>query len=293
MTWGRPEMRIGHIEDKDLLEAIKDFYSPCSCEGFCLRAGSPGEGLNIDLINIELSLACQGQCALCGVKAPDWKGHYDYYQSLEKVIERLKPKRLLVQGGEVLIQKKSMEWLRSLEKKYPGLRIELVTNGNVDMDRVGEIEALFTSVSISMMAFEPATYERVMGMDFEKTLKFAEQLARGKAYLILKYLVTPVSIHEANLFLAWAIKLHPGKILFDDASTARYLVRDTGDRFWDKISERTGVKIKEVLTCHKRSLLDGTTEVLFAKRSLKSLGLESDLGDFLVRNELRKKVRTF
>lgn len=165
ITWGRPDMLIGHLADINIEEKILKYNQRCSCEQYHLRKANKNEPINIGLLNIEFSLACQGQCAMCCVDAPSWKGKYDYYDALTAIFNLLSPRQLVVQGGEVLIQKKTMAWLETIKNKSPETSIGLVTNGNVSLAIVPAVESIFDSVAISMVGFQPETYNRIMGMD--------------------------------------------------------------------------------------------------------------------------------
>lgn len=283
--------RIAHINDDNLLNIIRGFYVDCHCQRFKLRKGLPGENITVQLINIELSLVCQGKCALCCVESPAWKGIYDYYDSLTKVIDLLRPNEILVQGGEVLVQKKSLDWLEQIKDIYPTLNISLVTNGNANLNMLNRVEKIFNELKISFMAFESETYERIMGMSFEKTITFVEELARRKKVkLILKYLITPLSIHETNLFLEWAIDLNPFYTFIEDADTLRYINTHTKDKFWKKISERTGEKVKTILFNNKNKLLKSTMTVQFSTECIEILGLKSCWENFIEESNLQEKV---
>jgi MoaA/NifB/PqqE/SkfB family radical SAM enzyme len=290
IVWKRSEMRIGHITDEDLLEAIEAFDGNCRCEQFTLRKGTSVDPKDY-LLNIELSLACQGKCAMCCVEAPHWQGHYEYYNACTNLIDRLQPKEILVQGGEVLIQKKSLTWLSEVKEKHPNINISLVTNGNVDLDMLETVERLFHSVFISIVGFQPETYERIMGMHLEKTVRFAEELAkRNTITLNLKYLITPLNVHEVNVFLEWAIEVNPASVLFFDASTFQYINPDAPFGFWDKIFERTGQKIREVLLTHRERLLHQDMTISFTNECLQVLKFNEDFEAFLRENTLSDKI---
>lgn len=290
-VWMCPGAKIGHIDDHDICERIKNFYYDCSCQRFRLIKASPEDRIKISSINIEFSLRCQGKCTLCSVNAPEWEGEYDYYDSLTKIMKLFNPDKLWVQGGEVLIQRKSLEWLESQKKLKPGIIIGIVTNGNVSTDMVNRIEGLFSTVYVSILGFQKETYERTMGMDFKKMTDLVEELARRKKVsLILKYLITPINIHEANVFLDWAINLCPSTVLFIDAKTSSYINSNTNDKFWMKICDRTGQKIKKTLIERKNRLLENEVVVRFSVDSTKILGIESDWEEFRVENGLQDKV---
>jgi len=288
-VWNRPDMKIGHVDDEKLLESIEGFYSGCtSCEEFKLKKGSPQDKKEY-CFNIELSLACQGKCAMCCVEAPSWKGKYDYYESCTKIIDLLKPKELLLQGGEVLVQKKSLEWVAEVKHNHPDIVISLVTNANADLSMVETVENLFDKLYVSIVGFQAETYKRIMGMDFEKTVKFVEELSkRKKIKLVLKYLTTPLNIHEANLFLKWAINLEPALIYFDDADTLNHIKYNAPFDFWNKIIKRTANEIKMLLISNKDKLNQKNIAIQFRPNYLILIGFNEDFNKFVTENGLTK-----
>lgn len=294
MIWGCRDMKIGHIHDDNLIESLRNFYRPCSCARFELRKGLAEEKIAVDYINIEVSLLCQGKCAMCGVNAPSWHGEYDYYDSLVQIINEFSPRQILVQGGEVLIQKETLEWIEKLRSTYPNLQITVSTNGNVDLNLIDKVEELFYGVNVSFVGFQPLTYATVMGMDVNKAVRFSEELAkRRKVRLLLKYLTTPVTIHEFSLFLDWAINLNPAEILVDDAHTFTYVNIYTGDNFWEKIFERARKEVRAVLINNKDKLSQGNTTFGFSARSIEILRLKPIWENFLKETEIQEKTYVY
>ncbi|HNX82409.1 MAG TPA: SPASM domain-containing protein [Candidatus Omnitrophota bacterium] len=291
LRWAVPDMKIGHINDPDLLDRIKEYSRSCNCEKFNLRKAYPHEDIAIQELTIELSLQCQGQCALCCVRAPEWKGSFDLYDSLMKLILLLKPRRILVQGGEVLIQEKSLQWLEAVKRDYSPVEISCVTNGNVPVSMIPRVEQIFDELKVSFLAFEPETYERITCLDLRNAVAFVENLSRRKRMrLLLKYLVTPLGIHEAGLFLEWAIAVCPEYIFLEDAQTTAYINLETQDRFWNKISSRTGQRVKSVLRANKERLLRSSTTVRFSTDTLRVLGLSQDWEALIEELGLRDKL---
>lgn len=290
--WSYPEMRIAHIDDDNILDAIKDFYHDCSCDKFSLRKGLPEENISIQELVIEFALLCQGKCAYCCVDAPSWRGgEYLYFSPVTRIVDLLNPKGVLVQGGEVLIQKGVLKWVEEIKRTHPGIEICLVTNGNVNLDIIDQVERLFNEVKVSIFGFESATYERISGMALDKVVKFSEELAKRKRVKLgLKYVTSPLCFHEANLFLDWAIAQNPSYIFFEDVNTLDYINIHTHDRYWDKISERTAHKIIAVLINNKDKLLASEMRVSFSKKSAEILGLKHDWNNILKDNQLQEKV---
>lgn len=259
-VWQLKSLEIGHINDGDLIEKILKFNKSCSCHIAKLRPASPQE--SIRGLNIEVSLACQGKCAMCCVHAPDWHGNYDYYDALKRFIIAAQPKTIHVQGGEVLIQKKTINWLGDIKDIKPDIELTLATNGNAEADMVPMVNKLFNAVYMSIVGFQPETYKRVMGLDIDKTKHFIEKLVSTNVVkLQLKFMSTAINIHEAGLFFDWAVKLHRVDIAFADTSVKMYLNFKTFDNYWNKILLRTAEDLKRRIVEAKPFLLSAKRKV--------------------------------
>jgi MoaA/NifB/PqqE/SkfB family radical SAM enzyme len=275
LTWNKPPLRIGHITDPDLEARLLAFDGSCRCSGFTLRKGKPSDERAYKL-NVETGLACNGRCAMCCVDAPSSHSPYMYYGELDRLIETLPAiNHMVVQGGEVLIQKKTMDWLRALSLRRPEIPLALITNGNVEADTVPFVESLFFNVLVSVYGFQDETYRRITRMELEKTLRFAENLVRrGKTTVHLKYLVTPLNLHELPLFLRWAIALGPETISVIDSNTALYINWATPDRYWDLVIGRTGGEVRRVLSGESDRLKASGTVLLLDALSREMFGIE-------------------
>lgn len=287
LSWGRKSMRIGHLDDPDLSVKIAGFGGICSCERFRLRKGKVAGHHRYLLLNLELSLLCQAQCAMCCVNAPGWRGEYDYYRQLEAMIDQLLPAEILVQGGEVLVQKPSIDWLSKVKNKHPGMKISLVTNGNVNDQITAAVGDLFSRVTISFVGFQAETYRKVMGLDIENSQRYAEQVMKNAgADVYLKYLLTPINVHETALFLKWAIDKAPKRIAISDASTHKY-IKNTDDRYWQKIYERTGGDVRSII-CKSIDIIKSNGIIFSIDQGSRAiLGIDDE---FIDANDFRKNI---
>ena len=118
LIWMREDMIIGHVTDFNIIEKLKNFNAECICPEYHFIKANENDKINISSINLELSLACQAKCVMCCVDSPSFRGVYNYYKDLENIINLLKPKHILVQGGEVLVQKKSIEFISRIKEVY-------------------------------------------------------------------------------------------------------------------------------------------------------------------------------
>jgi len=287
LIWGDPRMRIGHVKDPDIYDKIAAFQEQCHCGAYKLRKGLPGEKAVYELLNIEVSLACQGKCAMCCVGAPDWQGEYNYYGEVTKFLEHIKPERIRLQGGEVLIQKKCLEWLYQL-KSWSKAELSLVTNGNVGLDMIDTVEDLFKELIVSVFGFEPETYRKITGMDVRRTIMFCEELEkRGKVRVYPKYLITPICLHETALFLDWAIRTGFKMTFLAEADILPYLNMKTPDQFWQKIIDRTGHDIQAILIKRQVEMHEKRLVVDCEREVARLFGITDD---FLRENGLESSV---
>lgn len=254
-VWSRKELMIGHVTDVNLFEKILKFDPPqCTCKRYTLIKSTDHEVPQYFNLNIEFSLACQAKCAMCCVNAPDWSGSYDYYSNIEKLIFKMGTiDKVVSQGGEVLIQRNTLDFIKKLKNKHlPAAEFSVITNGNIDLKNIEEVEAIFDRMMISMVGFQPETYKKIMGIEINKTIEFAETIIkRRNIKLTLKYLTTPINYHEQNLFLNWALSLTPDEIVVCDAQWKSYIKENTDDEYWEKIAKRTvDSVIKELQKCN-------------------------------------------
>ncbi len=268
-------MRIGHINDPDLMDKINSFNGNCRCGYIKLRKADESDKRDYLLLNLELSLVCQAKCAMCCVNAPSWKGEYDYYSSLEKLIDNTLPKELYVQGGEVLVQHKSLDWLKKIKYKHNSMNIILITNGNADISMVDTVEEIFGCMNVSFVGFQYETYKSIMGLNIDKTKAFVGRvIENGKTEVGLKYLFTPLNLHEINEFLKWAINLRPKSIYISDSNLNQYINRNTEDMFWNKIIHRTSLEFKRYVIDNKHILEDAGLKLRIDALSRQILGVD-------------------
>lgn len=264
LKWGSKELEIAHIADADIVEKINKYAGKCICERYKLIPKT-GKEHTYNLLNIELAYKCQAKCAMCCVHAPDADKDckYEYYFEIEKLIQNILPKKLRVQGGEVLMQPEAMDWLEKIKLKFPEMELCIVTNGCVGGNVLNRALKLFDRFYISIVGFQSETYKTIMGLDLDTTKNFAKKVIEsGEAEVHLKYLTTPSNFHELSLFLDWAIKLVPDYIIIADAFSTGYLKFDTFDDYWNKIIKRSSEAAKKVIIKHRDFLKENKSEIV-------------------------------
>lgn len=276
--------RIGNVSADNICELIEKHAVLCQCALFKSHAPTPDDEINVRILNVELSLLCQAKCAMCFADAPSWRGTYDLYDKIENIINKFNPNTIIVQGGEILIQKESLEWIKKIKKNNPEIIFQMVTNLNVDFDYKDLIEELFETITVSFVGFQPETYKAVMGLDLNKSKKLVEYLIpRGKTKVRLKFLETPSTMHESHLFLEWALSLKPSKIYMHSADIHSYINGNAPFQYWDKMFRVTGKKIKDILIKNKTELSQKDHYISFNSDNIKHYEINNE---FLIANGL-------
>jgi MoaA/NifB/PqqE/SkfB family radical SAM enzyme len=288
IVYRSPYHKIGSLGDPDLAEAIEQYDRTCSCDVRLRKKNAQDPTGEERCLNLELSLVCQAECAMCCVGAPDWKGKYDRYAELTQLVRSQKPDSIVVQGGEVLIQPRSLDWLRQIKREFPQTRLQVVTNGNLDVAMVPALAGLFDAYVISFVGFQPATYRAIMGLDIDKTLAFTRALIEQRqSEVTLKFLITALTLHEIAPFLAAAVELRPNKLLVAESNVASYVVTNTPDRFWRKIVARSAAAVRRALCSSKQTLDRHDMKVCFESAAARLLDLDAR---FLEENGLGARV---
>lgn len=255
-TWGNQQLRIGNISDPDISEKIHNFNQTCQCERFCLKSLKDKNQTAIQMVNIEFSLRCQGNCIPCCVCAP-WTGEakqYLYFGHLESFLKKSSVKVLRVQGGEVFIQKDTIDFLLGLKQKITGLTVAIVSNGNFPVSQSAEFINLFDQAGFSFMGFQPDTYKCIMGLERQKTLDFINSVKDAyKGKLRFAFITLPSTIHEICSFLEYTLEMEAANVLISDGAPFQYINPvNTWDSYWIKLMERSGAALRKLLTEKKQ-----------------------------------------
>jgi hypothetical protein len=238
-VWGRALnkksfMRIARASDPDIASRVRNWSPPpCACARARLRRGLPGEHSRLGVLTAELSLACDAACLMCNTSSPGWKGSYGGYDMVEKLVAELSPQVLAVQGGEITAQPESLRWLERVKTSYPRTRLAVITNGWAPPSEHARLAELFDYFIVSFPAFQPDTYRAVTGGDPELPMAFSAAMIAAGRKVGLKYLATPVSLHELAAFTESAVGLKPHCLQVEALNLAEYFM-GTPDRFCEK-----------------------------------------------------------
>lgn len=278
---------IGNIRDMDVAEQIRGFDMDCSCAGKGFRPLRETESLDIDSVICELSMVCNGKCAMCCAHSPEYTKEFGsarapvvQYEAIERALEALRPRTAFFQGGEVLIDPASLAWLEGLRDRLPSLHMTLVTNGNVPGNLADRVFDVFDYCIVDFYGFQPFTYQTITGLPMERTLAFAERLLEmDRKRVTLKYLSTPINFHESVLFLEWALERRPDEIAVIDADSDWYIRHDPlvkvpkfdpyagtdllPDIYWSRLISRTTDRLRRLLRKHEAYCREHSIRLLF------------------------------
>ena len=149
-------------------------------------------------------------------RRPFFAQPYLYYGELDRLIETLPAiNHMVVQGGEVLIQKKTIDWLRALSLRRPGFPA-LITNGNVEADMVPFVESLFQRADFGVR-FPDETYRASPAWSLKTPQLRGTPRHTKQDHGAPEVPGYPLNLHELPLFLRWAIALYPETISVIDS----------------------------------------------------------------------------
>jgi wyosine [tRNA(Phe)-imidazoG37] synthetase (radical SAM superfamily) len=214
---------------------------------------------------------------MCAVYAPFWKGTYNLYDRLSEFIGETTPDIITVQGGEVLIQKKTMNFLLDQKNKNTTMRFNLITNGNVKGKIIEKAKKLFTAMTISIVGFQEQTYKTIMSLDIDTVKHFAEEIIKNSNIEInLKFLVTPLNIHEMCLFLDWALPLRPKSVQLVNADIAGYINVSTPISYWNVVFSHTGKELMSYLRNNQQQFSAHTIRLYYSRSLFRLLKIKLD-----------------
>lgn len=283
------QTKMGNVKDRDIIEKITKGNNPCECHTFKSIPATKKHKPDMKIMNFELGLLCQARCLMCFNEPYDWTEKYTLYDKLEALIDEFRPALIMVQGGEILIQKDAIDWLYKIKQKYPDIKYQIITNGCVSTDKAKIIEELFDIMTFSIIGFEENTYNTMMGLDQKTTFNLIEKLIyNNNTEIKLKFLDLPSTVHESHLFLEWALDKNPAKIYMHSSNLNAYINPNNQDNYWSKIFKITGEKIRKTLIENKEKLKNKDRYISFNSNNAQYYGLTRE---FLEQNVLDKAVK--
>ncbi len=235
---------IGRIDDPGIVDAIQ------------IKVFGGNMGV-FNMITVEVSSACNANCLYCFQNDGRRGEKYNYFDSLIRVLPRLKTYWLFFSGGEILHQDDAKDFIKDYRMIDSDTWFHLKTNGNADGEAIGFIRDCFDSIMVSFNGFSEQSYMGIMGVDINKTFSFCDNVKKY-TNLCVKFLASPVCIFEIASFMEWAIDINAKCIAFQtvydysfgsDGKCSRNQSMFSGldNAYWKEIFNRAGNKLNNVL----------------------------------------------
>lgn len=243
-----------------------------------------------NMITIETSGACQADCFYCfqrGNRFGDQRENY--WEALYKIVCALETRWLFFSGGEILIQEDAIRFVRRCRKAKADTWFHLKSNGCVDESVASLVEELFNSIMVSFNGFSRLSYETIMKVDFDTTVRFCETIKRTTSVnLGVKFLNSPLVVNEIPSFLEWALNLRVQCLalqtaynyeVFSDGSSKRCestFGEIQNSSYWHYVFERTADACNRVIKRFEDSISNNCNYITADKEFLQTLRLSAD-----------------
>lgn len=242
---------IGNLFDFDIKEKIETKNVTCACTLFKNREIQEGEKPNIQKFHIEFSNECQAHCICCQQQKEKMENEEKHLEHVLDLIQTYKPKNITVIGGEVLIQPYSLSWLEKVKENNPEISFDIVTNLCIGKKALEKTIKIFDSMTVSILGFNPFTYNKIMGLNYETTMGNIDYILKNtNIKLSPKFLLMPSNMYESAEFLKWALSINSEKIYLHNIREFKKCCNLEED-FWIRTFAQVEKEIKAVLENNK------------------------------------------
>lgn len=252
---GKGRARLGSIFDKDIFEKIETTNINCECEMYKTRDITPEDKPDLQRLHIMFSHECQAKCVCCPQHKDKMENEEQHLEKLLLFIEKYHPKYITVLGGEVLIQPKALDWVENIKNKYPDIAFDTVTNLCVGENTIKRIANIFSEITVSILGFTPNTYKKIMGLDFDTTMKNFDYLQNNtNVKMRPKYLAMPTNIYDLPLFFEWALNQKSEKIYLHNVNEFPECC-NLEHFLWQRIFSQVENDMKKILCDYKEHII--------------------------------------
>lgn len=278
------DMKIGNIKDNNIINKLYNYKpkQPCSC--------SIGELGNIDSIldfrhvNIELAGPCNGGCVYCFQKnLSTFNRPVTIYQDLTNLLLALKPKSIMIFGGEIGVQIETIRMLENFKDTFFPY-ISVATNGVMEDKVISRLLQTVNHVEVTFNGFSNETVSAVSRIPYLKQLTFVRK-AINKCKVSVKLLVNPINVIELPKFLNWALKQPFDHVLIDvtivtpddyaiNGKWGNSILSFAKDQFWKYVFDTLEPMVKEVISIHKKDIITNDTSLIISPEIRNLLKLE-------------------
>ena len=163
------------------------------------------------------------------------------YEKIVLFLKRLNPKRIVISGGEPLLDAFLLDKLELIRKGLPNAYISLSTNGTISYD-YSELEGLIDCIDVSLPTLDPKIYKGMRGYDkLSKVINNLEKVKDCDYDLRLSFMLTKYNYTGLKDVMDYANKLNVVEF-----RVGRYFPFRGGHVFKDKY-ELTDNEIKNIV----------------------------------------------
>lgn len=154
--------------------------------------------LDIKSVMIEATNYCNAQCSFCSNPRLKRKKQHMSQDIFNLVVQRLceakiEPERFWLHClGEPLLDPNLFEKVHILKNKFPNSWVGYTSNFSIASDTI--IQNILNSgqdyIIISLNAIEPDEYKKIMGLDYEKTIRNIKRLIEEKSKCLSEIKIT-------------------------------------------------------------------------------------------------------
>ncbi len=274
---GLPSSRLGNIFDEDIFNKIETANIDCECSLYKTRPILSEDKMDLKRLHIMFSHECQARCICCKQQKEKMPREKEHLEKILEIIKRYNPRYITVLGGEVLIQAKTLDWIENIKQEYPDIIFDIVTNLCVNEKTIKRAEKIFDEITVSILGFTPYTYSKIMGLDFNVTMRNYEYLLKNTNIKMRpKYLLMPANIYEAPLFFEWALNHKSEKIYLHNIREFEQCC-NLKDEYWVKTFEQVEYEMKKLLEKYKEHIISQNRHFIsFHPINAKMLKIDDD-----------------
>lgn len=192
---------------------VKNWISYCQLLDI-LKVKFKLSDISIKACMIEATNYCNAACVFCANPTMKRKKMHMSSEVFEKIIERLHAEKQTPEWfwlhclGEPLLDPDIFHKVQRLKTEFPNSKVGFTSNFSIANPNI--INSIFTSgqdyIYISLNAINENDYERIMHLDYQKTLENINHLLmekdkrKSEIQIVLSIVETPENVSEVKLF---------------------------------------------------------------------------------------------
>lgn len=278
---------IGHISETGIVERIIEYVPrECECTICNLReADSEEKRMGIINFNMEIGGECNGFCVFCFQKTlSTFRKHFSFYKELEAFLIRLKnAKTATIFGGEVTIQPETLRLISKI-KKENGTKVTIVTNGAIPNNKYVSLCDIIEGFQVSFYGFTMESVRMISKLNLKQIKDFCEYLSACNKQFDVKFVLSPLVLHELLPFLEWSLSLNVSHVMVyyailpsgDYERTGRRDVSSFDDlvpEYWGPIIKRVSQEVQTFFVRSKNQIHEKGINYIVNREVLKLLGI--------------------